>query len=75
MKNLYTTEEGKDVALSGEEIKLIRALIKLEKMRFGNLKLFAGGGFLSVRYGGYGRQHEITAFSLPIDGGDGGDKL
>lgn len=43
-------------------------------MDFGNLKLFASGYSLGIRYGEYGYQNEITAFNnIPIDGGDGGD--
>lgn len=72
MKNIYTTEGGQEVVLSENEIKVMRILNKLEKMDFERIRLF-GNGSLSVRLGGGGHQNEIAFYSIPCDGGDGGD--
>lgn len=67
---------GKEVQLTPSEAKVIRAIMRLEKMDFGRLMLF-GNGQLDIRMknddGSSWNKNSIYSTSIPCDGGDGGD--
>lgn len=73
MDNLFIKEDGTEVILTEGEMKIVRALERLERLwdkHGGNLLLFNGD---SLRYGGVGAQHCIADYRIKGDGGDAGD--
>lgn len=72
--SFFITADGREVYLTDDELKVVRALRRLNKMNFGRLMLFAGSGGLSIRFdGGWQRDSIVSLIKIPCDGGDGGD--
>jgi hypothetical protein len=63
---------GEKFELTKDEEKFLKAIIKLEKLRYGRLHLF-GSGTLTVRLGGNSSYRIIHSTQIYCEGGDGGD--
>jgi putative component of toxin-antitoxin plasmid stabilization module len=63
---------NREFQLTREEIRVLRALDRLQKMNFGRLRLFANG-IIDVRINGRRSENLIATTSILCDGGDGGD--
>lgn len=74
MQKIFHTSDGREIELTDNELKVVRALRRLNNMDFGRLMLFGGSHQLSIRFGG-GWQKDIIEYldNVPCDGGDGGD--
>lgn len=72
------TQDDKEIQLTPDEAKVIRTIMRLEKMDFGRLTLF-GNGQLDVRIlnedGGAWSKDSIYSTSIRCMGGDGGDNV
>jgi len=70
------TQDGREIYLTPDEAKVIRTIMRLEKMDFGRLVLF-GSGQLDVRIenadGGAWAKDSIYSTTIRCEGGDGGD--
>lgn len=75
-KNLFIAADGREIHLTDDEVKVIRAFKRLEKMNFGRLVFFAQNGDGSIRVtdnknGFYGNKADVVSgCSIRCDGGD-----
>lgn len=74
-------DNGTEVELTEEEAKVVRAIQRLDKMKFGRVLLFGASGSLHVRIfdAELGLKGDADATimitNIPCDGGDGGDRF